>query len=128
MIDPTLRLDLLADQAADPEVAVLLLDVVLGHAADPDPALRLAPAISAAIASAAAAGRTLSVVVALCGTASDPQDRGAQAAALVAASICGASAAPLIAAPIQRRWRRKRIPLAAHAWRNSWQRSSGSSR
>ena len=85
MIDPTLRLDLLADQAADPEVAVLLLDVVLGHAADPDPALRLAPAIRNAIASAATAGRSLSVVVALCGTMSDPQDRGAQAAALVAA-------------------------------------------
>ena len=75
MIDPTLRLDLLAEQAADPDVTVVLLDVVLGHAADPDPALRLAPAIRAAIATAAAAGRTLSVVVALCGTASDPQDR-----------------------------------------------------
>jgi hypothetical protein len=85
MIDPTLRLDLLAEQAADPDVTVVLLDVVLGHAADPDPALRMAPAIRAAIAAAAAAGRTLSVVVALCGTQSDPQDREAQAAALVTA-------------------------------------------
>jgi len=42
MIDPTLRLTLLADQAADPDVSVVLLDVVLGHAADPDPAATLA--------------------------------------------------------------------------------------
>ena len=46
---------------------------------------RLAPAIRAAIDAAAAAGRELSVVVSLCGTADDPQDREAQAAALVAA-------------------------------------------
>ena len=49
MIDPTLRLELLAQQAADPDVAVLLLDVVLGLAADPDPAGRLAPAIAEAL-------------------------------------------------------------------------------
>ncbi len=85
MIDPTLRLELLAGQAADPDVAVVLLDLVLGHAADPDPAAAMAPAIRAAIEKAAAAGRELSVVVSLCGTAADPQDREAQAAALVAA-------------------------------------------
>ena len=85
MIDPTLRLELLAAQAADPDVAVVLLDLVLGHAADPDPAASMAPAISAAVDVAAAAGRELSVVVSLCGTADDPQDREAQAAALVAA-------------------------------------------
>ena len=53
--------------------------------ADPDPAASMAPAIRAAIDAAAAAGRELSVVVSLCGTADDPQDREAQAAALVAA-------------------------------------------
>ncbi|HEY7813125.1 MAG TPA: DUF1116 domain-containing protein, partial [Nakamurella sp.] len=85
MIDPTLRLSLLADQAADPDVAVVLLDVVLGHAADPDPAASLAPAVREAIATAQPAGRALAVVVALCGTAGDPQDRERQAAALVGA-------------------------------------------
>jgi FdrA protein len=80
MIDPSLRIALLAHQAADPEVAVLLLDVVLGHAADPDPAAGLAPAIRAAIER----GR-LKVVIALCGTSADPQDRAAQAAALTTA-------------------------------------------
>ena len=43
MIDPTLRLERLAAEAADPATAVLLLDVVLGHGAHPDPAAELAP-------------------------------------------------------------------------------------
>ena len=80
MIDPTLRLSMLAEQAADPDVSVVLLDVVLGNAADPDPAGTLGPAIADALARG-----DLAVVVALCGTAADPQDRDRQAAALVAA-------------------------------------------
>jgi FdrA protein len=82
MIDPTLRLERLAREAADPAVGVVLLDVVLGHGADPDPAASLAPAVRAARATAAAAGRDLAVVVSLCGTAGDPQDRDRQASAL----------------------------------------------
>ncbi|MEP6560323.1 MAG: FdrA family protein [Nakamurella sp.] len=85
MIDPSLRIALLAEQAIDPTVAVLLLDVVLGHAADPDPAARLAPAISAAIESSLETGGKIAFVISLCGTAADPQDREAQAAALTAA-------------------------------------------
>lgn len=83
MIDPTVKLDLLAAQATDEAVRVVLLDVVLGHCAEADPAARLAPVIAAAIRTAADAGRTLSVVVSLCGTAADPQDRQRQAQALV---------------------------------------------
>jgi FdrA protein len=79
MIDPTLRLERLAQEAADPAVAVVLLDVVLGHGADPDPAASLAPAVRAALA---AAGRDLAVVVSLCGTDGDPQGRERQATAL----------------------------------------------
>ena len=82
MIDPTLKLDLLAAQAEDPEVTVVLMDVVLGYGSEADPAARLAPAIGDAISSAAAAGRTLTVVVSLCGTVGDPQNREAQATAL----------------------------------------------
>ena len=85
MVDPRLRLDLIAAQAADPDVGVLLLDVVLGHAADPDPAAVLAPAIAAARRTAAEAGRNLAVVVSLCGTSGDPQDRERQANTLAAA-------------------------------------------
>lgn len=85
MIDPTVRLQLIASQAADPEVAVLLLDVVLGHGAEADPAARLAPAIAAALLARSGGGPPLRVVVSLCGTVGDPQDRERQAADLVAA-------------------------------------------
>lgn len=80
MIDPSVRLGLIADQAADPRVRVILLDVVLGHCAEPDPAAGLAPAIRAAVNRDAA----LDVVVSLCGTSADPQDLRRQAEALVA--------------------------------------------
>lgn len=80
MIDGTLRLKRFAQVAADPAYAVVLIDVVLGYGADPDPAATLAPAIEAATESQGPA-----VVVSLCGTAADPQDRNAQARALSAA-------------------------------------------
>ena len=64
---------------------MLLLDVVLGHAAHPDPAAGLAPAIRDAHAVAGAAGRDLAVVVALVGSAGDPQGLDRQAEALCAA-------------------------------------------
>jgi FdrA protein len=85
MIDPTLRLQCLATDAADPTVGVILLDVVLGHGAHPDPAAALAPAIRAARSMAAGGGRDLCVVVSMCGTAADPQDLDRQASMLCAA-------------------------------------------
>jgi FdrA protein len=80
MIDPTLRLEAIADLAASEEPAVLLLDVVLGYGADPDPAGALVPALTAARAK-----RALPVVVALVGTEGDPQGWSRQADALAAA-------------------------------------------
>jgi len=85
MIDQQLRLERLRAEAADRTTRVLLLDVVLGHGAHPDPAGELAPAISAALADAKQAGRPLDIVVSLCGTSGDPQDRDGQAATLAAA-------------------------------------------
>ncbi|GLW63112.1 hypothetical protein Arub01_13560 [Actinomadura rubrobrunea] len=82
MIDPTLRLAALAEHAADPACGVLLLDAVLGHGAEPDPAAALAPAIAAARERRGGPDGDLAVVVSLCGTAGDPQDRDRQAAAL----------------------------------------------
>ena len=67
MIDPSLRLERIAVEAADPTCGVLLLDLVLGHGAHPDPAPELADAIRSARATAAAAGRDLDVVVSLTG-------------------------------------------------------------
>jgi FdrA protein len=76
MIDPTLRLEHLGRAGQDPETRVVLLDLVLGHGAEPDPAARLAPAV---------ADLSVPVVVAVVGTAGDPQDRARQRDALVAA-------------------------------------------
>jgi FdrA protein len=80
MIDPTLRLEAIAELAASGEEAVLVLDVVLGYGADPDPAATLVPALTAARAT-----RHLPVVVALIGTEADPQGWSRQADALAAA-------------------------------------------
>lgn len=85
MIDPSLRLARLAEEAADPACGVLLLDVVLGHAAHPDPAAELAPAIRMARERARVDGRDLGVVIALVGTDGDPQGLDRQASALAEA-------------------------------------------
>jgi FdrA protein len=82
MIDPTPVADRLAAAVAADEglrPGVVLLDVVLGHGAHADPAAVLAPAIDAARRAGTA------VVVALVGTAGDPQGLERQAGALVAA-------------------------------------------
>ena len=82
MIDPTLRLERIAREAADPTCGVLLLDLVLGHGAHPDPAGELADAVRSARATAHADGRALPVVVSLTGTDADPQHRSRCAATL----------------------------------------------
>lgn len=74
MIDPSIRLEHLARAAADPATGVLLLDVVLGHGAEADPAASLAPALARV---------EQPVVVAVVGTAGDPQGRDRQVRALV---------------------------------------------
>src|SRR6185295_1025439 len=76
MIDPTLRLEHLARVADHADTGVLLLDVVLGHGAETDPSTLLAPAIAQV---------PQPVVVALIGTANDPQDRDRQASQLAGA-------------------------------------------
>ena len=78
MIDPAARLELLAEHAADPEVAAIILDVVLGYGANPDPAATLAPACAAAMADGGP-----QVVAYVLGTDADPQGYRAQRAALV---------------------------------------------
>jgi FdrA protein len=76
MIDPTLRLERLAEVADDSTTGVVLMDVVLGHGAEEDPAASLAPAID---------GIRPPVVVTVVGTSHDPQGRDRQVAALAAA-------------------------------------------
>jgi FdrA protein len=76
MIDPTLRLERLAAETTNGECAAVLIDVVLGYGAEADPAESLVPVIEKA---------KVPVVVSLCGTSADPQDRDRQAGALAAA-------------------------------------------
>jgi FdrA protein len=76
MIDPSLRLERLAEVAADETTGVVLMDVVLGHGAEDDPAASLAPAIE---------GIGPPVVITVVGTAHDPQGLDSQVAALAAA-------------------------------------------
>jgi FdrA protein len=79
MVDSTMRLERLAAEAADPDVAVILLDVVLGHGSHPDPAQELSGVIRQGLR------EELAVVVSLCGTEADPQGWHRQAERLRAA-------------------------------------------
>jgi FdrA protein len=78
MIDQDLRLRRLRQEAADPQVALILLDVVLGEGAHADPAGELAPAIERARQEARDAGRELDVAAVVIGTDEDPQDLAQQ--------------------------------------------------
>jgi FdrA protein len=80
MMDNDLRIRRLHQEAADPEVGLVLLDVVLGDGAHPDPAAELAPAIAEA-----KRRRSLVVFVVIVGTDEDPQDLGSQVERLAAA-------------------------------------------
>ena len=106
MIDPSTRVVRIAQEAADPQTAVILLDIVLGYAAHIDPAGALVPAIRAAKAGARAAGRDLAIVAFVCGVEEDPQVRSTQEQRLVAAgAVVAASStqAARAAADIARR-------------------------
>ena len=69
MMDNDLRLRRLQQEAADPDVGLVLLDVVLGEGAHPDPSSELAPAIERANKS-----REIEFVAIVLGTDQDPQD------------------------------------------------------
>lgn len=73
MIEPSLRIPRLLQEAADPEVAVILFDVILGHGSHSNPAGVMAEGVEKARQAAAKDGRELVFVASLIGTASDPQ-------------------------------------------------------
>lgn len=73
MIDPTVRKYRIADEAADPNVAVLLMDFVLGYGSHPDPVGAIINEIGDAKRAAERAGRHLCVVAHVCGTSGDFQ-------------------------------------------------------
>src|SRR3989441_186099 len=79
MIDPSLRLKRLQEEAGNAETAVILLDMILGYCAHPDPASVHVPVIREALLKAKRDGRNLTVVISLCGTEGDPQRLSVQA-------------------------------------------------
>jgi FdrA protein len=85
MMDNELRLRRLAQEADDPETAVLLMDVVLGYGAHEDPAAELAPAIARAQRKAGVEGRYLHFIITVVGTQDDPQNLDEQLTRLVEA-------------------------------------------
>ena len=87
MIDPRLRGDRILQEAADPEVAVILLDVVLGYGAHQDPAAALAPVLREARRTAEGAGREVAFVASVCGTPDDPQNASQQRRSLSEAGV-----------------------------------------
>jgi FdrA protein len=87
MMDNEMRIRRLMEEAADPEVAVIMLDVVIGYGSHPDPACELAPAIEKAKALAQKNGRYLEVVAVVTGTDEDPQNLDSQIEQLKKAGV-----------------------------------------
>ena len=90
MIDNELRIQRMAQEAADPQTAVILLDVVLGYGVHPDPAGELSDAIQAIQVDHPEVFWVCSVT----GTEADPQVRSQSIAKLEEAGVivCGSNA------------------------------------
>ena len=80
MMDNDLRIRRLRQEAADPNVGIILLDIVLGEGAHPDPASELAPVIKEVIDNS-----RLEIVAIVIGTEDDPQNLSSQINRLVEA-------------------------------------------
>ncbi|MBO0980524.1 acyl-CoA synthetase FdrA [Microbacterium sp. SD291] len=91
MIDPSLRLQRLVQEADDPEVGVIAMDFVLGFGAHEDPVGVTIPAIAEAKAKAAARGQHLEILGYVLGTDIDTPAFDAQVAQLEAAGVTIAS-------------------------------------
>lgn len=78
MIDTRSRIEAIASEAQDPEVAVILLDIVLGFGSHNDPASDFAPAIEEARRKTGKENRHISFIASICGTDEDIQNRRRQ--------------------------------------------------
>lgn len=91
MIDPSLRLQRLVQEADDPEVGVIAMDFVLGFGAHEDPVGVTIPAITEAKEKAAARGQHLEILGYVLGTDLDTPAMADQVAMLEAAGVTIAS-------------------------------------
>lgn len=87
MIDPSLRLARIVEEAKDPEVGVIALDFVLGFGAHEDPVGITIPAITEAKAIAAERGHHLEILGYVLGTELDTPNMAEQIAMLEAAGV-----------------------------------------
>ncbi len=87
MIDPTVRAARLVEEAADPEVAVILLDFELGFGSNPDPVGAMLDAIEKAKATADEAQRPLEIIGYVLGTDGDSQNKARQTEQLHQAGV-----------------------------------------
>jgi FdrA protein len=71
IIDPSIRLSRLLEEASDPSVAVIIMDIIAGYSVADRNIEQHAEAIAKAIALAGKQNRTLSVFTYLCGTEDD---------------------------------------------------------
>jgi FdrA protein len=83
MIDLRLRNERMLEEAADPQVAVILLDVVLGYGSHADPAAEIVPVLMKIRKKT----RSPIIVASVCGTDEDPQGLERQEAALRDAGV-----------------------------------------
>ncbi|MEW6239589.1 MAG: acyl-CoA synthetase FdrA [Chloroflexota bacterium] len=86
MIDNDLRIRRMKQEAADPEVGMILFDVVLGEGSHPDPAGELVPVIKE-IREKRLETRDLEFVAIIIGTDDDPQNRQSQVSQLQEAGV-----------------------------------------
>jgi len=95
MIDNDLRIRRMRQEAADPQVGMILLDVVLGEGSHPDPASELGKAVEEAQRLARGEGRELLVVASVTGTEGDPQRLSQTTAALerTGVTVCESNSA-----------------------------------
>ena len=73
MIEPSIRLDRIVEEASDPSTAVILLDFELGYGSHDDPVGITMDSIKEAKAIAEKAGRHIVFIAYICGTDSDKQ-------------------------------------------------------
>ena len=74
MIDGSQRALRIIQEAADPNVSILLIDFILGYNASMDPVGELLESIQSAYQIAQKRGDALEIVASICGTDGDPQD------------------------------------------------------
>ena len=87
MIDPTIRVQRIIEEAKDPEVAIIMLDFVLGYGSHPDPVGAHLSAIRKAMEIAESNGRSLTFLAHVCGTEKDPQNAIEQESKLKSAGV-----------------------------------------